>query len=198
VSRQPWTRYYDAAGEEPRDTLLRALELFGSEQGHAVDLGCGTGRDTAELLRRGWSVLAVDAEEEAITRLRAKLGEPEGLSTQVSRFEDFRFPDAHLVNSSFAFPFCPPAAFPLIWKRMASSLVPGGRFAGHLFGDRDDWARTGGSPTKGEITFHTRGEVDDLVRPFEVELLDEFEEDHPTATGEDKHWHAFRLVLRKP
>jgi trans-aconitate methyltransferase len=35
----------------------------------AVDLGCGAGRDTAELLRRGWRVLAIDAEAEAIRRL---------------------------------------------------------------------------------------------------------------------------------
>src|SRR6266540_4136628 len=66
-----WTRYYDAAGEQPRETLLFALERFDAEAGatarglFAVDLGCGTGRDSAELLRRGWRVLAIDAEAEA-------------------------------------------------------------------------------------------------------------------------------------
>ena len=43
-----WTRYYDAAGEQPRETLLFALERFAAEAGakkgglFAVDLGCGT------------------------------------------------------------------------------------------------------------------------------------------------------------
>ncbi|MEC4815643.1 MAG: methyltransferase domain-containing protein [Scytonema sp. PMC 1069.18] len=35
----------------------------------AVDLGCGDGRDTVELLRQGWRVLAIDGEAEAIARL---------------------------------------------------------------------------------------------------------------------------------
>src|SRR6266480_3626651 len=61
-----WTRYYDAAGEQPRETLLFALDRFDAEAGaevgglFAVDLGCGTGRDSIELLRRGWRVLAID------------------------------------------------------------------------------------------------------------------------------------------
>lgn len=197
MSRQPWTRYYDAAGDEPRDTLVRALELFGTERGQAVDLGCGTGRDTAELLRRGWSVVAVDGQEEAIKRLRAKLGD-ERLTTEVALFEDFRFPETKLVNSSYALPFCPPDAFPVVWNRIWDALVPGGRFAGHLFGNRDDWARTGGSLWKGEITFQTRAELDELLTAYDVEVLDEIEEEGRTATGEDKHWHVFNLVVRKP
>jgi tellurite methyltransferase len=197
MTRRPWRRYYDAAGAEPRDTLLRALELFGSRRGVAVDLGCGTGRDTLELLRRGWRVVAVDGEEEAIARLLAGAGDAPELTTKVARFDEFRFPATELVNSSFALPFCPPGGFPTVWNRIGDCLSAGGRFSGHLFGDRDDWARTGGSPAKGEITFHTRAEVEELVRPFDVELFEEVEEDHPTATGDDKHWHAYRLVLRK-
>jgi tellurite methyltransferase len=202
MTPKPWRRYYDAAGEDPRDTLLFALARFeadplaGSER-VAVDFGCGTGRDTAELLRRGWTVLAVDGEAEAIARLRTKLGDAERLTTQVQRFEAFSFPPADLVNSSFALPFCPPGVFPSVWDRMAEALVDGGRFAGHLFGERDDWALTGGSPTKGEITFQTRSEVEELVRPFEAELFDEVELDRASASGEDKHWHVFNLVLRK-
>src|SRR4029453_19349885 len=67
-----WSRFYDAAGDEPRETLLEALARFGAEDpSHrlAVDLGCGTGRDTLELLRRGWSVLAVEGPPEGIERL---------------------------------------------------------------------------------------------------------------------------------
>jgi len=106
-----WTRYYDATGEEPRETLLLALEKFDAENrsGLAVDLGCGAGRDTAELLRRGWSVLAIDGEEEAIARLKRRAltdDERVRLGTQIA----------------------------------ASSLREGGRFSGQLFGNRDEWA----------------------------------------------------------
>ncbi len=116
-----WSRYYDAAGEQPRETLLFALERFAAEAGakkgglFAVDLGCGTGRDTVELLRRGWRVLAIDAEAVAIQRLlrRGDLGSGEAarLATQVARFEGAEWPGADLINSSYALPFCPPNQF---------------------------------------------------------------------------------------
>src|SRR5690606_27911670 len=75
-----WTQYYDAIDGSPRETLLRALALFEAEPApegrprHAVDLGCGEGRDSAELIRRGWRVTAVDAHPEAIRRLRRRPG----------------------------------------------------------------------------------------------------------------------------
>ena len=69
LNSRTWTRYYAAAGEAPRQTLLQALDSLRGSDGPpatAVDLGCGTGRDTLELLRRGWRVLAIDAEGAAI------------------------------------------------------------------------------------------------------------------------------------
>ena len=64
ASEREWRRYYAAALQDPpRATLLHALERFAAEahvprERFAVDLGSGTGRDTLELLRRGWRVLA--------------------------------------------------------------------------------------------------------------------------------------------
>ncbi len=60
----PWGRYLRLAGDDPRATLVDALERFPAP-GLAVDLGAGTGRDSAELLRRGWSVIAFDREQDA-------------------------------------------------------------------------------------------------------------------------------------
>jgi tellurite methyltransferase len=188
---QDWRRYYDAAGKEPRDTLLRALDLFGESTGFAVDLGCGTGRDTAELLQRGWRVLAIDREREAIDRLLQALGEDERLETQVASFEQARWPRADLVNSSYALPFCRPGAFPRVWQRIVDSLPPGGRFCGQLFGDRDSWVETR------DITFMPRSRAEELLEAFEVELFDELDEDGSTVVGEPKHWHVFDLVARK-
>ena len=53
------------------------------------------------------------------------------------------WPACELVNASFALPFCPPAEFPGLWRRIVDSILPGGRFAGQFFGPNDDWARTG-------------------------------------------------------
>jgi tellurite methyltransferase len=196
-----WTRYYDAAGEQPRETLLFALKRFDAEPGvkegglFAVDLGCGTGRDTAELLRRGWRVLAIDAEAEAIQRLLGRgdlrSGGVARLVTQVARFEDARWPEADLINSSYALPFCPPNQFGAFWQRIVASLPPGGRFSGQLFGDRDGWA------TEPDMSFQTRQDAEELVRGLDVEHFDEVEEDGETAVGDPKHWHLFHVVARK-
>jgi tellurite methyltransferase len=189
MSASPWARYYTATGDTPRDTLVAAADAFAAP-GFAVDLGCGAGRDTLELLRRGWRVLAIDGEAEAVERLLARAA-GERLETEVARFEDARWPTAELVNSSFALPFCPPEAFPPLWSRVVASLPPGGRFSGQLFGDRDGWA---GEP---DMTFHSRAAVEDLFDGFELERFDEVEENGKTALGEAKHWHLFHVISRK-
>jgi len=187
---RPWGRYYRTAGLDARSTLLDAVDRFPAP-GFAVDLGAGTGRDTLELLRRGWRVLAIDRETEAIDRLTELAGaDAPQLQTEVARFEQASWPRCEFVNASFALPFCPPAEFPELWRRIVESIVTGGRFAGQFFGPNDDWARTG-------LLVQTRAELDELLLPFEVELLDEFEGVGPTATGKTKHWHVYHLVASK-
>ncbi len=193
-----WTDYYQAvAGRPPRETLLVALEHFLTEPSSrrtAVDLGCGDGRDTVEILRRhNWRVIAVDGEPEAIERLRRRSDiNRTYLETRVQRFEELTLPpDVDLVNASFCLPFCPPDSFAQLWEEIVTALRSGGRFCGHLFGDRDSWA------AYRDISFHTRPQLEQLLAPFEIELLDE--EDHPgkTALGEEKHWHLYNIVARK-
>jgi tellurite methyltransferase len=188
-----WGAFYDAVAERPpHETLLGALDRF-DDPGFAVDLGCGDGRDTVELLRRGWRVLALDGQDEAIARLRERVGgsDAERLETVVSPFEAAEWPNADLVNSSFALPFCAPESFPALWRRVRASIRPGGRFSGHLFGERDGWAGTK------EMTFHTRAEAERLLEGLELERFDEVEEDGQTATGTPKHWHAFHVIARR-
>ena len=193
-----WRAFYDAVAQRPpHDTLLHALDLFaadGRTSRFAVDLGCGDGRDTVEILRRGWRVLAIDAEAEAITRLRSRSDLPNGaaarLTTEVARFEDAAWPSADLVNASFSLPFCPPAHFRGVWERVVASILPGGRFSGQLFGERDEWAN------EKDMTFHSRREVEELLRSLHVECLDELEEDGTTALGDPKRWHVFHIVAR--
>lgn len=189
------------AGTPPRDTLIFALDRFEAEhdpggQRFAIDMGCGEGRDTAELLRCGWHVLAIDGQEEAIQRLRARPdlppGAQESLETLVSPMEEVHLPLALLVNASFALPFCPPEAFPMLWEQITVSLLPGGRFSGQFFGVRDGWACV--AP---RMTFHTRAEVEMLLRPFVIEHLDETEADGTTLEGKPKHWHVFHIIARK-
>lgn len=190
-----WSNYWSAvAGRPPRPTLLFALERFGAFKGLAVDLGCGEGRDTIELLRRGWRVIAIDAEAEAIRRLgeRPDLPPYASVETIASRFEDATWPKAELVNGSFSLPFCPPERFDEFWARLRASLLPGGRFAGHLFGERDEWAANPG------LTIHTRADVERRLAGLQVERFEEEDADGKTAVGKAKHWHIFHIVARQP
>ena len=197
VFERDWSAYYSAVvGRPPRDTLLAALERFDTEQvgeTFAVDLGCGDGRDTVELLRRGWRVLGIDGEPEAIARLLSRPDiNRDRLETQAVRFEEVNLPEqVDLVNASFSLPFCPPEHFPSLWDKIVAALRPGGRFCGQLFGDRDSWA------IYTCVTHHTREQVEALLQSFELEMF--VEEEHPgkTALGEEKYWHLFQIVARK-
>ncbi len=212
-----WPKYFDTMANTPaRPTLMRALELFDRDGPRsdpaapaAIDLGCGEGRDTIELLRRGWQVLAIDSSADGLARVvsRARaLGDDAltRLTTSDETFEQFGQTDqrertepmrAMLVNASFALPFCPPPAFAPLWRRVVASIRPGGRFAGQFFGDRDEWA------TLPDRTHHTRAQVLALFEAFDIESFDE-EERHPAASepgtpGVFKRWHVFHVVARR-
>ena len=193
---ESWGEYYEAtSGRPPRRTLLTALAGFagGGEDRFAVDLGCGDGRDTIELLRRGWSVLAIDAEPEALVRLKARADLPPAarLQTLTARFEDAAWPVADLVNASFALPLCPSERFPELWRRIVASLKPGGAFAGQLYGERDSWFGRPG------MTFHDRAAALRLLEGLDVALFEEEESDGVTPRGKAKHWHIFHIVVRR-
>ena len=191
-----WAEYYEATADRaPRGTLLEALARFApSDAPHcAVDLGCGDGRDTIELLRRGWSVLAIDSEPAAIARLQARPDIPVDarISCLRQRFEDATWPPADLVIASFSLPLCPPQRFPELWGRIVASLKPGGRFSGQLYGDRDGWAGRPG------MTHMSRAATERLLSEMIVELFEEEETDSVTPRGKPKHWHIFHIVARR-
>ena len=194
-----WATYYENTEQRPpRATLIRALDSFEREgrpeNARAADLGCGSGRDTIEILRRGWAVHAVDSSKDAIDGLTARPDLPNNaeVHTQLARYEDMVLPGCDLINASFSLPLCPPHAFPGVWRKVCDSLRTGGRFSGQLYGDRDSWAVGEG------MTFHTAKEVDTLLAGFKVEFLFEEEEDSVTPRGTPKHWHIFHVVAKKP
>jgi len=197
TARGDWVGYYDEQGveREPRELLLDVLSRFEREglTGTAIDLGCGQGFESTELLRRGWHVVAIDAEEEGVRRLRERASEAGlRLRTVVSPMENAELPSADLVHASYSLSFCPPAAFPTLWDRIRSSLRPGGRFVGELFGDRDTWAST-----ESDMTFVDEVGARALFDGFELESFVEEEEDSE-GWDEPKHWHVFHAIARRP
>jgi len=199
-STESWKFYYEKTGTRPpRDTLLFALDRFETELGaagrrFAIDLGCGNGRDTIELLRRSWHVLAVDAEAAAIGGLTSRDDLPPDclLETQIGRFEDIPLPEADMVNSSFSLPLVDPPNFPHLWNNILDCLRSGGRIACQLYGGRDSWVGRPG------ITFFTKSGIEALLEPLDVEFFREEEDDSVTPRGHQKHWHIFHIVAKRP
>lgn len=207
-----WSTYYAAvAGKPPRDTLLLALKLFESSAAAgtphpapplALDLGAGEGRDTRELLRRGFAVLAIDPHPESI-RLLAKDLPPnsedrltvvhagtESLATALMTRP--RFQQCSIVNASFSLPFIRPEKFASAWKSIRASIAPGGLFAAQFFGPRDTWATIPGR------THHTREQVEQMLAGLTIHQMDESDKDGVDAENNPKHWHVFHVVAERP
>ena len=113
---------------------------------------------------------------------------------RLSRFEDFDYADRayEFVNAEFSLPFINAAAFSSVFTKLMASVTIGGLFTGQLFGPNDSW----NLPESG-MNFHSRSDVERLLRGWTV--LELTEEDHPgkTKLGEDKHWHIFHIIARR-
>ncbi|HTT95908.1 MAG TPA: class I SAM-dependent methyltransferase [Solirubrobacterales bacterium] len=61
--------------------LLPPLEALGLRRGALLDVGCGTGRAIAPMLRRGWTVTACDISAAMVEKAREKF--PDGVTFDV-------------------------------------------------------------------------------------------------------------------
>jgi tellurite methyltransferase len=194
---EDWPGYFmSVLGKQARETLVAALDSFareGIDPGLGVDIAAGEGRDTLEMLERGWQVVATDIQPEAFKLLWPRVPKEmkQRLTTLEVDFAEMQVPRCDLVNASFAIPFCQPSHFPGLWNRIVGAIRPGGRFAGQFFGDRDSWASLPGR------THHSRTEVAELLKGFEIEMMNEEEKDAPPELRNPKHWQIFHVVAKK-
>lgn len=194
-----WSEYYEkTAKSAASDTLNEALSLTEAESSElrerfAIDLGCGVGRDTFELLRRGWKVLAIDNQPTATRWIRSNVTTQfrPRLRTRTESFIRTPLPKCDLLNASYSLPFCSPRNFTSLWRKIMTSIRPGGRFSGHFFGVHDEWA------SLSDMTFHSCEQMKLLLRNFKIERFHEKEWEGTTASGRKKHWHVFSVVARK-
>ena len=208
VDSEYWSRYYEVTAERPAwQTVRIAIARFKSEdeaaalQGRkrchperlAVDLGCGAGRDTRELLRARWRVIAVDREPAALQTLVAAAGPELGarLETRAEDLATVEIPPCDLVNASLCLPFLAPEAFAATWRRIVAALAPGARFSVMLFGDRDE------SASDATMTCLPPERIEADLDGFEIEHWLVKEEETQTALGEPRHLHLIEVVARR-
>lgn len=176
----------------PHPGLLNAL-AYCEAPGLALDLGCGAGRDSLELLRRGWQVIALDTDPAALDCLHEQTPAEHlpRLLLRRQRFENCELPRVDLINAAFSLPFCQPSAFPSLWLKITQALAPGGLFCGHLFGPDDDW-------NDGHLCIHDQAQVEGLLDGWQCLEHRALEFDGKTAMGSIKHWHLFEIARRPP
>lgn len=176
------------------ETLKMALNHIGANPTKkALDLGCGNGIDTYELLKNGWTVTAIDYNKSVINRLKKSLETqfPGRLEAQAIAFESAEFKSADLINASLSLPFCDPERFPGVWENIIKCLPVNGCFCGHFLGTTDSWARRKG------MTFHSRNQVELLFKDFNIVHFEEVQKFGLSLTGIPKYWHIFHVVAIK-
>ncbi len=204
MNNKDWANYYKVTQQRtlPRKTLVKAIELFHCRNQVglpklAIDLGCGAGCDSIELLKHDWSVLAIDSQAEAISTLLTSCPQllQNKLKTQVASFESLTsLPISQLINASYSLPFLKPEPFYKFWKLILKALQPGGLFCGTFFGVNDGWNVC----KKSDRIFLSRKELAHLFIPFKIEWFAEEESDEADASGcLIKHWHKYYVVAEK-
>lgn len=188
-----WKKYQKLVGKKhPSRLLCEALNFV--RHGQALDLGSGVLQDSLFLIKKGFTVTAVDFVKPS------KLPKSKKFYFLKGRFGE-AFPVRNrynLVNAQFSLPFHGKSKteFKKLWREIENSLTPGGVFTGQFFGEGDDWVK---KKEYKDVVFHSRKEVKQLLEGLEVLHFGE-EEILAREVGESKlkKWHFFAVIARKP
>ena len=139
-----------------------------------VDMGCGPGYLTEELLQRGHRVKAVDASAETIERLRARLGDRPGvLGATVGSLEAIPAADAE-VGTLFlieVLEHLPPERRQQVVREIARVVRPGGHLVATVPNEEDLDAKKIACPECGCV-FHRVQHLQRLDTQMVSSLLD--------------------------
>ncbi|MGO8684458.1 MAG: class I SAM-dependent methyltransferase [Thermoleophilia bacterium] len=121
---------YDRSRPTYPDALIaHACQLADIASGDRVlEVGCGSGQLTRDLVARGLSVTAVEPGKHLIALAKERLQRPGEVEFVEARFEDAQLPPNHFCAafSASAFHWIDPE---VSWQKVARTLVPGGTLA---------------------------------------------------------------------
>ena len=198
MSDMDWFNYQkEMTTRKPRPLLLKVLEFYNGFAGYAVELGCGGGVDTIELLNAGWKVYAVDNTAYGFEYIKRNVSTDKlsNVTFKQTSFERMDIPDADLIYSSFSISYCKPDSFDLFWSKIVNALKPGGRFAGNFFGEKSEWI-----DGEEDMIIKAKSEVFDLIKDFDLEYFEEKCFDKPSVIAREdqiKRWHFYNVIATK-
>lgn len=166
-----------------------------------LDLGAGSGRNVADLLEKGATVYAYDADSESISLLRkdfTSFVDGKKLYVDQTTFEDITtLPTADLIIGWRALPFMEEAKFPAFWKKIENALKPNGIFTGTFFGGQHKTRRPLDRPKLFRLS---RKDVEKLFTNFQIidfEESLEYDEEDSKEWGSDQYEHNYRIIAKK-
>lgn len=131
--------YYKVTeGYAPNKMLLQLFkENHSLNISSAMDIGCGAGRDTCFLIKRGAKVVAIDKEntkEIIINKLSEdELGRLEFVQGDIL---NYNFKEYDLINAMNSLSFISKEDFNKVWEKITNSINKEGYFIRKLFWQR--------------------------------------------------------------
>lgn len=131
-------RYQDDRPDYPEQLFADLLALTGvAPPAHLLEVGCGPGKATLPLARRGFRITAIELGDALAAEARRRLAPFPGVSVVTSSFEDWSAPEGvryDLVYAATAWHWVDPE---VKYAKAAGLLAPGGHLAvwsaGHAF-----------------------------------------------------------------
>jgi cyclopropane fatty-acyl-phospholipid synthase-like methyltransferase len=136
-------------GRVPWDTnvtppeLVELIQTGGLAEGHALELGCGTGTNAIYMAQHGWQVTAIDFVARAISRARRKSRrakvrqETRFLVGDATRLRDYDLPTFDLVLDIGCLHTLAPEQRPAYASGLSAVVRPGATFLLYAFQPRE-------------------------------------------------------------
>lgn len=142
--------------------LVRAVQLLEGTKlpKVAIDLGAGKGRDTKFLLEKGFSVFAVEIDEESIESLKQlECEQLHILDSSMDNIDLKALPEQlTLINASYSLPYAGKAGVNKVLPELSDKLALSGIFCGQFFGPRCSFVTA--APT--EVASHSQKDIVEL------------------------------------
>lgn len=154
----------------------------------ALDLGCGTGKDTEFLVSKGFKVTAVDNQEEVKEIFKNKNINKENINLIIDDFSKIDFPKSDLIFANMSL-FFVKDNFELFIKNLLEKVNKKGYMVANFLGNEDEW--------KGRKTTITKEELLSYFRDFEMNYFSEEKFYKETAQGKNKFWHIYTVIAQR-
>ncbi|MFH1971375.1 MAG: methyltransferase domain-containing protein [Patescibacteria group bacterium] len=184
----------------PSNNTFFAIHSVNDYKRRALDLGCGSFRNSKFLFNSGFIVDAIDKDSrvkdftELFKQRRSfyKLKSKEFFNLKIADYLccDLGKGKYDIVVSENSLSFNKRKDVQKMMHKIYIAMKKGGYFAGNFFGLKD--FRFG----KKNMSFYKKDEVLSLIKKFEIVWFEEQEGDDKQGSS-DFHWHAFEFLVKK-